>query len=519
MAVGVYANTLGYGAAWDDTRFVFQSGASGGVSAIPSLLTRPFLDDVPPARAPYRPVTAASYALDWSLSDGQAAAFHTTNVVLHATVTLLVAALLLSVGAPWTGALVGGVVFAVHPVHVEAVANLAGRGELLAALFLLTAALIFRRRWRAAGRIGPGATLLICLLYALGMGSKESAIMLPALLLLLTLLPGGSRRKNDVARLRRSWPVWGGLVLVAVGYLLLRARVLGTYTTYDVAPFILGLPGWLRATTAVANWGEYVRLLLWPMDLVVDYGPAVILPASPADLRFWTGLVSGGGILALAVALRRSLPLFTAGVAWFALAILPVTNLFVPIAQWLAERFFYLPSVGLSLAAASLVPLLRTSRRGGLLGVAAVLWLLLLAGRTWTRNRSWQDTDTVVRTLISEHPEAFRAQWILARMLLEEGRTEEGLAALDRAIALSPNAMELRLERAEWLLRSGHLEEARVALEALPAGHHAKREALLARVYAQEGDTGAARLLLSGALERFPRNTELAALADSLGGS
>lgn len=529
VALLQYAGTLSYGAAWDDTRFVFESGARGGVAAIPELVTSPFLRDLPAGRSPYRPLTAASYALDWSLGGGQASFFHWTNTALHATASVLVLGVLLALGAGLAPAVFGGLVFAVHPVHAEAVANLAGRAELLVAVSLLGATLLHLR-----GR----SIVAVMACFAAGLAAKENAIVLPGLLMALTLLrpeadvaargnvptphrsggvPGG---RAALTRVVRAWPLWSGLVAVAAVYMLARRAVLGTFTTHDVAPFILPLPTGTRVATAVANWTEYVRLMVYPADLVVDYGPAVIQVSTVGDLPFWTGLAVGAGVVFLAAVAWPRTRLPALGVAWFAVAVAPVSNLLVPIAQWLAERFLYLPSVGLSLAVAGgwhvAAVRLRSPGARRAAGALAVAALALLAARTWTRNATWRDTDTVARTLIEEHPEAFRAQWLLGMALLEAGRAEEGLAALTRARDLNPNAIELHLELAGWWLRLGRAEEARAAMEALPLGRHAGRDALLARSLAALGEAEAADSVVALGLAAFPGNPTLSAVRDSL---
>lgn len=527
LAFLTYANTLGYGAAWDDTRFVFESGAREGASAIPDLFARPFLGDIPAGRSPYRPVTASSYALDWTLGSGNAAFFHWTNTALHVGATALVLGVLGALGAAPVAAAWGGALFAVHPVHVEAVANLAGRAELLVAVALLGATFLYLKAWpwrddEGAPPPWPVLPTLACILalFALGMGAKENAVVLPGLLFTVEALRPA--RRPVLARLVLRWPVWVGCAAVVAGYLAVRHRVLGTFTTHDVAPFILGMDPGLRVSTAVANWAEYARLMVFPLDLVVDYGPAVLMPAGVTDLRFWAGVSVGVGTTLLAVVAWRRTRLPALGLAWFVVALLPVTNLVVPIAQWMAERFFYLPSVGLSMAVAGVWPFLRhradEAGRTRVLHGLAVVALVLLLVRSWDRNRSWESTETVVATLIDEHPEAFRAQWLAGIALLEAGRREPGMAALERALSLNPNAIELHLERAAWLLRLGRAQEARTAMEILPGGRHPGRDALLARSLAVLGEPARADSVIREGLRRFPANGELTALRDSLAG-
>jgi protein O-mannosyl-transferase len=520
-AAGIYANTLPYGAAWDDSRFVFASGAPEGVRGIPAMFRNPLLRDMPAGRGAYRPMTGSSYALDWTLGRGQASFFHWTNVALHAAVTALVLLLLIRLGAPPAGAVAGGAFFAVHPVHVEAVANIAGRSELLVALFALAAIVTYlgggSERSRTAA-VGRGAAVLFFV--SLGALSKEQGVMIPALLVLVEALrPGAGDR--PLRRLLARWRLWLGCAVVVVGYMALRRAVLGTFTTWDVAPFITTLPASARVMTAVANWAQYARLHFFPMDLSVDYGPALVLPVGAGSPRFWLGALVGAASITVAAFAYRRYRLATLGLVWFALVLFPVSNLVVPIAQWLAERFFYLASVGFAMGIAAFAALVQDRANPGEARRAAALVgivIVLFAARTWTRNRSWEDTDTVLATLVTEHPEAFRAQWVVGRMYFEQGRLDEAFAALDSATALNPNAISLPIERGEWLVRLGRGAEAEALMRSLPALMHADREAHLVRALILQGRLETADSAMAAAREAFPANARLKALADSLDG-
>ena len=512
-SAGLFSNTLSFGAAWDDQRFVFNSGATDGVSAIPGMFTTQMVRDVPRARGAYRPLTASSYALDWSVGGGDARFFHWTNVALHVLVTLLVFALLMRLRAPVGAAGLGGLVYAVHPVHVEAVANIAGRAELLVGLFMVAAAVVY-----LGGRgLLRNAAILGCFVGALL--SKEHGITLPVLLVVLEVLRPGAEGR-PLSRLLDRTGLWIGMAVTGAGYMLVRRTVLGTFSTSDVAPFIGDLSTGRRVTTAIANWFEYARLHLFPLDLSVDYGPAVIMPSGPADLLFWAGLAVGGGLVTVAWLAWPRHRLATLGAAWFAVTMLPSSNLLVPIAQWLAERFFYVPSVGFAMlvaAAWAARPASLGIRETRLITTAVVLVVIGFSVRSWNRNARWEDSTTVIATLITEHPEAFRAQWYLGRLYFDQGRLDEAFAALDSATALQPNAFEMRLERAEWLIRLARFPEAVELLESLPHGRHVDREAHLVRALRGVGQTQAADSALGRGLEVFPQSPRLVQLSDSLG--
>ena len=306
--------------------------------------------------------------------------------------------------------------------------------------------------------------------YALALASKEHPIVLPALVWLAFEFRRPRYEAPRLRQLRERWPLWALLALVSVGYLVLRASIRGSVTTADVAPFIESLDAGTRFTTAVANWGEYLRLMLYPADLVVDYAPAVIVEASAGEPRFWTGLTVGIAALATMWWAWRSRPLVALGIAWFAVSVFPTSNLVIPVAAWLAERWLYLPSVGLSLAVAGAAALLLAWGRIPRLGLAALLLTLLvpLSVRTWTRNTTWRDSETVARTLLLEHPESYRAQWLVSKGLWRAGRRDEALAALDRAIRANPYAPKMSQQRALWRRAQARARGARPAVERRP---------------------------------------------------
>src|SRR5881296_3477162 len=248
----------------------------------------------------YRPLVIASFALD-HLIDGTAW-FHAVNLLWHAGVAVAVAAL----ARRWTddaGALVAGLLFAVHPLHVEAVANVVGRAELMAALFTVLA--VYASLARQS--VGWSAAAL-----GLGLLSKENAAVAPALIALAWMLGLARPERRRVGLFLASWLLVGGAYAVA-------------------------------------------RLLVFPLTLRVDYSPAErTVVTTPLDPRFLAGLACAliwGALLWLAWKRGRKLEAF--GLGWIGIALLPVANLLYPAGFYLAERTLYLPSVGLVIAAAA----------------------------------------------------------------------------------------------------------------------------------------------------------------------
>ena len=524
LAVVVYVPSLGNGFALDDTGDIVENTAVHGLANALDIVTSPYRGRVPAGRSPYRPVTSLSYALSWSMGSGSPLPFHAFNVALHAANTALVTTLLSTLGALPVLALLGGALFAVHPVHVEAVANSVGRGDALMTLFVLLAALAYLRRFRSEWvRVG-----LVCVAYMMALGSKENGVVLPALLVALSLFPSVGDAHDDGGRvdpppaLISQARLLGALALVLMMYLALRYQVLGTLFHRDAAPYIVTLPASLRVTTAVANLTELAGLLLFPLDLVSDYGPAVIVPAGLGVIRFWAGV---GVTLTLATlglwGIRRS-PWLTLGLVWAGLSLLVIANIFFPVGVWVAERTLYLPSVGVSLLAVGVGQHVVRHReewsRGARSSAAVAAGVLLLLGstHTWTRNAAWSDTEAVFSALAEDHPESFRAQWWIGMRLIDGQEHERGLDWLRQAVELNPNELRLQLDYVRGLLLSNRSEEARALVSTLPPAD-AARDVYLAQSHVQLDQLDRAREAVREGLARFPEDARLLRQARELG--
>jgi hypothetical protein len=541
-SVVVYIPSLSNGFALDDIGDIVDNTAVHGVLHVGEILSSPYRSDVPAGGSPWRPLTSLSFALSWSMGNGSPLPFHVFNVVLHAVDTALVVLLLAALGASPLPSLVGGLLFAVHPVHAEAVANGVGRGDALMALFVLLGVLAYlgtpRRRWI---RIAAVASC-----YALALATKENGVVLPALLVAVALLApraadGASPDRSPVAssaagpvptvaasaepsarslpRLLADWPLFAVLGAVLLGYLFLRHHILGVLVHRDAAPYIVALPAVTRIETAVANFTEVARLLLWPADLVADYGPAVIVPATLTSVRFWAGVAVALGFGALAAVDAKRGRWIALGVVWVALSVAVVSDLAFPVGIWVSERTLYLPSVGVAFLAVGAWGWLKAgaSRRARrpVLGVAALL--VLLGGvRSWSRSATWASNDTVFRTLARDHPESYRAQWWMGRQLVDAGRLDAGLTWLRRATETSPNDLQHRLGYVTGLLLARRSKEAYDAVSAVPPLDPA-RDVYLTQSLIQLGRLDEARAAVRAGLARFPSDPRLAEQARKLG--
>lgn len=470
LAVAVYANAPANGFALDDEFILLNNERVHGAEHLLEAVSSPYWPRAPGRIGMYRPLTAASFAIEWELWGDRAAGYHVTNVLIHAAVTLLVFGLLLWL-AGFEGAVAGAAIFAVHPVHVEAVSNIVGRGELLAALFVLLACHVYLRSERASGerRRERWAALAVGGCYFLALGAKEIAVTLPAALLLLELARPDATLRDLVRRIRDRWLAYAAMVLALIAYLTARTIVLSTTLGNDPAPFLHDASGTDRVLTAISVWPEYLRLMVFPRELVSDYSPGVIMPATSLGMPVLAGLATALLLAGVTILAWRRERLVSLGIAWGVLVLLPVSNLFFAIGIMLAERTLYLPSVGLAIAVAGAVRLAWSARRAGarvrarvrpVLAAGGLVILAAAGWRTWTRTPEWADSDTAIRALARDHPESFRVQWVLADRMRARGDREAAIERYADAVALMPAHYQLRFQFGTTLLELGKLEEA-----------------------------------------------------------
>ena len=392
----------------------------------------------------YRPLVIASFAID-RLVDG-AVWYHAVNLLWHAGAAVAVAALARRWLDP-AGALVAGLLFAVHPVHVEAVANLVGRAELMAAVFsVLTvyAALAGKPAvWSAAA-------------FALGLLSKENAAVAPALVVWAWMV--GLERPDR----RRMLALVGSWVAVGVGYAVVRALVRHPFGGYTgIAPMFVG-QSWLTVRlTAIAALADVARLLVFPLTLRVDYSPNErTVVTSPLDLRFAAGLACvlvWGGLLVVAWRRRRKVEAF--GLGWIGVAFLPVANLLYATGFYVAERTQYLPSVGLVLAATAALVRLAHHRLRPVVAALCVLG----AVRSALRVSVWRDDNAVTTSLLDDSPASYGGPARMAGVYLDRHEPAKALAAARLASEI--------IDRDPWVYTIG-------AVAALAAGDRVAADSL-----------------------------------------
>jgi Tfp pilus assembly protein PilF len=400
----LYLPTLGHDFVWDDTSLISQNLLLAGSSPL-DLLGRDFWAGSPDdpgetARSFYRPLTVFSFWLDQRVAGPNPTWFHLVNILLNAGVAALVTLLIWDLlgSAVWAG--LGGLLFGTHSSHVESVAFVSGRTDLLAGLFILAAALGLVRSLRPSRSVWAW---LVLIAFPLALLSKETAVVFPILVALAPPLV-------QTSYTRRHWLLVAATVSLGLGYLVLRSRVVGAMLP---APD-LSMPV-ARLLEAGNTLGLYLGMFFWPFG-----HHQVKFPADPS----FTGPTAYVVLALLFVvglpltAVRRRLHVALLGCIWSFLFLLPVLN-FIRIGPQAAERLVYLPSAGLVLVVVTLLVRLAGVRRA--LSLTAMASLLVVTGLlgvdTLDRSRVWRDEATLFAAMASEAPTAPSAYANLANTM------------------------------------------------------------------------------------------------------
>ena len=422
----------------------------------------------------YRPLTTFTYLLNYAvLGNGpRPAGYHAVNLALHLVNVALVYALGLLVFGELDLAWVLAALWGVHPLLTESVTNVVGRADLLAAFGVLAGLLCYVRSASASGRARTAWLGAVVAAQTVGLFSKESAAVLPAMLLLYDLTFG------EPAAWRRRAPAYAALLLPFAAYFALRG---GAHTHLRIVFLenpLVGAGFWTARLTAIKVIGKLAWRFVWPMRLSADYSFNTVplfgwrFDAEDAKALLALALCLAGALAA--VRWRRSHRTASFCIAFFFVAIAPTANLAILIGSIMAERFLYLGSIGLAGCAVVALRLLgRWMARPGLTA-RQVVWsatgLLCLgfATRTYARNLDWRDARSLWTSALQVSPDGALAHNNLGMVWMTMGRLPDAMAEFRTALRILPSSPDARFNLGLALLKSnGRLPEAMAEFQEL----------------------------------------------------
>ena len=462
LAIAASAASLPNVFVQDDIPVVLKNQDNHSINAPWKAFTRPYW---PKPFSPdlYRPLMSVGLATQWVAGGGKPVVFRALSVLLYAASAVAffwLAAMLLPVEAAWVAA----TLFAVHPVHVEAVAVAVNQGELIVGLIatLWVGSYILARR---RGDLSPRVCVGFVVTYLATCFFKENAVILPGLLVAaeITVIRDPRPFWTRVAAVR---PLVLALAATGLAFLTVRSSVLDNAVGSFTAEGLQGLTAGQRALTMLGVVPEWVRLFIWPAHLQADYSPQEITGA----LSWGTAQTLGIFLLAAAVigalAARRTAPVVTFGLIWVGIALFPVSNVLVPTGIVLAERTLYLATVGFLLVVGALLPSVFAAvaaahpliRRGSV----AALALLLVAGAVASarRQRTWANPFAQSAQLLIDAPLSYRSHYGAASLLWEGHQREASEIEYQRALKLFPRSFAVPRELADRLRLEARCKEA-----------------------------------------------------------
>jgi len=429
----------------------------------------------------YRPFVVFSLSVDYAIWKRWAPGFRLTNLAVHAINGVLVFSLYQSIAGAGIVPLIAMIIYLVHPVHTEAVTTIVGRSELFAACFLLAAWLLFRQ-----GRTGWAA-----LAFFLALLSKENAIVLPAVLLLTS--PRG-----------RRWIRLLPMIFVALAYLALRYSVLGVLGIPVSAQYMGGrLSYFERLLTSGRVFIQYLILTFYPLHLAGDYDYNAIPIANFVDWDAWLGLLLIAATVVTAYFYRHRNWAVSLGLSFALIAFIPASNWIMPISILMAERFLYLPMIGLALVGATALSQLEDRRLRRLVGIGALSTAIVLCN---SHDYIRRDDFTFFKNMVRVVPNSAKARLGWGFALTKAGRNDEAERELEAGLRIIPDYPELLAALA--LARTTSTSCARAwpllnrAIQIDPK--HADTQRRMADCYLKEGRVSEAESMYRQAAQSIP---------------
>lgn len=485
-----FSNTLKNGFVYDDLDFIVHNSLIRTFKNLSTLLTRDYFYYTP--EYSYRPLVTLSHFVDYYFFRLNPGGYHLINLLLHLTNALLVFILIKKLLAVFNGgtvkvinvsALFGAWFFAIHPVVTEPVNLPSYREDLLCTLFAVISLLLYLG-WRVSSEKSSFLYLLLAgMTFFLSLLAKEASITLPLIILLFELsLPS--------MPLKRRLILFSPFILIVGFYLIIRFVIFVPPQKYFVGYF-----GGSQAV-AVLNFPRffvhYLFLIFYPVTLAADYN---FQPLKIIIHPFILGSISCVIVyllLALTAWRKRNF-LISAGLLWFVVFLLPVSNL-VPLSNPVAERYLYLPLIGLAIVLASIMKrifLAVIEKKENVLfyklivGLVLVLFVLYII-LDIQRNTMWRDDFTLWQETLRSQPRSHAALRGLGLIYLQRKNYTKAEEMLNAAVNLRPWDIKVRNNRAVLYAKKGELLRAIAELELITqmASKYAAARYNLARCYA-----------------------------------
>lgn len=466
VTILVYANSLHNEFVYDDENLIVKNNLIHSIDNIPKFFTKPLFK----TSNFYRPIQSISYTIDYHYWKLNPFGYHLTNTLLHLGNAILIFCVVILLSSRFSIAFLAGLLFAVHPIHTEAVTYISGRADPLAALFCLVSFALFIKYINLAHPFKRCLSYICSIVfYACSLLSKEIAIIFPLVFILYEI--GFVRtRKESIIKTVFNYKYTPFLFLVVI-YSILRIKNLYIPNPEDMYSITSDFTLFQRLLTALYVTLSYIRLLFLPFGLHMERTIRPILSVFDIRLLFSLMILVGIGLFILKSLKNNKLVFF--GAMWFFINLIPVSNI-IPLNAFIAEHWLYLPSTGffiiLSTALIKLT-LIRPFKQVAILLIIVMIGLYSLL--TIKQNQIWKDSITFYQYTLRFSPERPRIRTNLGSSYSDKGLYQEAIKEYQEAIRFNPRYAEPHTNLGNLYLKMARyddaIEEYKIAISLDPA--------------------------------------------------
>ena len=413
----VYGNSLKCKFIWDDNFMIRDNELIRNWSGATKIFTQDIGYGVGQKVGFYRPLQLMTYMLDYSIWKLNPAGYHLTNIFLHLLVGCLVFWLLGLFYVDRFVSLFTSLLFIVHPIHVEAVAYIAGRADILVAFFIVFSFIFYIKYFRSKN---TNFYLIMLLSYVGALLSRENSLVFPLLVLSFHLV------YKQKLKFREFFPI----VLISILYIIFRLEFIPSHPVIVTSSFFERILGFFYALSS------YTRILIFPVNLHMEYG---LKPFHLFELKVILGII----ILALsllAIIKQKSRDIFVVFlIIWFMVNLLPMSNLY-PITAYMAEHWLYLPSIGFfSLCVYALYKNIHTK---SICLISMLIIIFIFSYLTIKQTNYWLDPINFFKRTLRYAPDSYNLYLNLAVAYQDMDKPQEAIAAYKKAIVLDPKKLK-----------------------------------------------------------------------------
>lgn len=511
LVIGMYINCAGNDFVFDDESVVVGNQSIQSLENIPHFFTAQEGFHKVIGKY-YRPLVLVTYTLDYTFWGLKPVGFHLTNIVFHLIATLLLFRILLYLSEQYEngkmGAFLGAVIFAVHPVHTEAVSWISGRTDLLATMLFFASFLYYIKYDR---KNDVKLLLYSLIFYVFALLSKEMIVTMPVFIFLYDFIIS-KKKFSDIKSVIFRYGLFVGITII---FVVVRYFLLSLIPEREKYFYFYGKDAATIFFTMLKTIPVYLKLLVYPFNLIYHYNGVIADSNTLFDFYVLLSLFLIILLIVVAIVLRKKVPLVSFSILFFFVSLLPVMNI-VPTMNLMAERFLYIGSFSLSIVIMWLSIKIQDEKLLEKYAVFVFIVTLVFIYGTVRRNGDWKNNETLFKT--AEGIDGSVTLVNLGNIYANSGNLEEAARRYRRALEIRDNIVLAHHNLGLYYLLKGNLDSAEIEIKRgmdidslAPDGYFQ-----LANIYQQRGNIPQAIYYLEKLQTIYPNYRNSNSILESL---